>query len=108
MKALHWRPAARRDADEAAIWFAGQGGQRLELAFIDALQSTLQLIQRHPAAGSSRHSELYSLLPAPLRFHPIRSFDRYLIYYVELPSSVQIVRISNASRGLDALIAADS
>ena len=103
MKPSRWTPQALADADEAAAWFAQRGGARLELAFIDALQDTLALVEQHPAAGSPRHAELLSAPDSPLRFHPIRGFDDYLLYYSEQSHHLQVIRVWNARRGLDAL-----
>ncbi|MBH1636836.1 type II toxin-antitoxin system RelE/ParE family toxin [Stenotrophomonas maltophilia] len=103
MKPSHWSPAAVRDLDEAAAWYAGQGGQVLEIGFIDAVESVVKLIEAHPGAGSALHADLLPSLAAPLCFHPVRRFDGYLIYYVELPAHISIVRVWNASRGMEAL-----
>ena len=103
MKPSHWSPAAVRDLDQAAGWYADQGGEVLEIGFIDAVESVVKLIEAHPGAGSALHAGLLPSLPAPLRFHPVRRFTGYLIYYVELPAHVSIVRIWNASRGMEAL-----
>ncbi len=46
-------------------------------------------------------------LPEPLRFFPVRGFETYLVYYIELPDHVEVLRIWNAARGLDALMADD-
>lgn len=98
------RPAADRDIAEAAAYYAMQDGLPLELDFIDALQGTFDLIARHPASGSTRHAHLLSQLPAPLRYHPLKRFDRYLVYYLDLPTHVEVVRVWDASRGLEALM----
>lgn len=76
----------------------------LEVGFIDAVESVVKLIEAHPGAGSTLHADLLPSLPAPLRFYPVRRFDGYLVYYVELPAHVSIVRIWNASRGMEALL----
>jgi toxin ParE1/3/4 len=104
LKAVRWRAKARRDASEAAQWYAEQGGLEVELAFIAALQAAESLIAEFPASGSPRHADVVQGLPAPLRFHPIRRFERYLIYYVELPEYAEVIRLWNAARGLEALM----
>lgn len=103
MKPLHLRAQARRDADTAADWYARQGGFELELAFVDALQATYALIRRHPAAGSTRHAGHVPGLPSPLRFLPLKRFEHHLVYYIELPRHVDVIRVWHASRGLEAL-----
>lgn len=106
MKRLHWRPLARQDADDAASWYANQGGLALELAFIDELQAATELIARHPGSGSTRHAVLFPDLSTPLRFSPLKRFERYLIYYLEFPDHLEIVRIWDAARDLPARLEA--
>lgn len=81
MKPIHWRDSARRDLDDAAVWYARQGGETLELRFIAAVESTTLVIRQYPAVGSTRHADYVSDLSAPLRYFPIRQFESYLIYY---------------------------
>lgn len=104
MKPLRLREQAKNDADAAAAWYAGEGGATLELAFIDALQAAYDLIQRHPAVGSLRHAELVTDLPTPLRFLTLQRFDRHLVYYIDLPGHIEVLRVWHASRGLDAVM----
>lgn len=103
MKPLRWRPAAVRDADAAARWYGAQGGVTLELDFIDALHATTELIAQHPASGSTRHAMWIPETPVPLRFMPLPRFDRYLVYYLDLPDHVDILRVWDASRDPQAL-----
>lgn len=105
MKPVEWRPQARRDATEAAWWYAREGGLPLGEAFLDAVDATLDCIAGQPATGSLRHAHCAPGLPSPLRFLPLRRFDRYLVYYLDLPEHVEVVRIWHASRGLQALMA---
>jgi len=67
------------------------------------LEATLQRIALFPASGSSRHADLAAQLPQ-LRFMPVSSFDRYLVYYVDLPKCVHIIRVWCVDRGLDRLM----
>ena len=104
MKPIHWRASARRDLDDAAVWYAQQGGLPLESRFIDAVESTSILIRQHPAVGSTRHADDVPGLSASLRFFPIKQFERYLFYYLDLPTHVEVVRVWSAARGLEALM----
>lgn len=74
------------------------------LKFIAAVESAYALLSEHPASGSTRHAFVVPELPVPLRFHPIAGFPRLLIYYLDLPDAVEVVRLWDAARGLDALI----
>ena len=40
----------------------------------------------------------------PLRFHRLQRFDRYLVYYFDRPNHVEVLRIWDSARGLDALM----
>lgn len=66
------------------------------------------MIAAHPASGSTRHAALLPDLHTPLRFLRLERFERYLIYYLDLPTHVEVVRIWNTARGLDALVADDT
>ena len=103
MTPLHWRPSALDDVDKAAAWYSSHGGVALECAFIDAVAAAAELISRHPAIGSVRHAWLLPELPAPLRFQPLSRFDRHLVYYIEMPEYVDIVRVWHSARGLEKL-----
>jgi toxin ParE1/3/4 len=103
VKPLYLRPQARRDVDTAATWYAGQGGVALELAFVEALQAAFARIREHPRAGSTRHARHVPDLPSPLRFFPLKRFDHHLVYYIDLPERIDVVRVWHAARGLAAL-----
>jgi toxin ParE1/3/4 len=104
VKSLRLREQARTDADAAAAWYAAQGGLALELAFVDALQAAYGMIERYPRIGSTRHAEHVVGLPSPLRFLPLKRFERHLVYYINLPSHIDVIRVWHASQGLDALM----
>lgn len=103
VKAIEWRPQAEADAAQAAWRYALHGGLALGERFLDALDTTLAHIAAFPEIGSARHARMIPVLPAPLRFLPVRGFDRYLVYYVDQPTHISVVRIWHASRDLDAL-----
>lgn len=48
MTPLRLSRQARSDANEAATWYATQGGLALELVFAYALRAVYELIQQHP------------------------------------------------------------
>lgn len=98
MKPLHWRPLALEDVEHAADRYGDRGGSPLALSFIEALEAATDLIARHPGSGSTRHAALFQDLPAPLRFVPLRTFDRYLVYSLDLPDYVDIIRVWDAAR----------
>lgn len=99
MKPLHWHPLARLDADEAAAWYAEQGGLTLELAFANALESATTRIAQHPGAGSFRYADMLKI--NGLRFWPTRNFP-YLIFYLERDAQIDIWRVLHAERDIPA------
>jgi toxin ParE1/3/4 len=101
---LRWRTAALEDVGTLAAYYAGKGGTGHELTFIAELEAVVTLLADHPASGSPRHAGLFPDLPAPLRFHPLRRFEKVLVYYLAMPRHVEIVRVWDASRGLEALL----
>lgn len=101
---LLWRPTAMRDGEELAAYYFAAGGMALEIGFLDALDAAFELISDHPDSGSTGHADLFPELPKPLRFHPLRRFDRILVYYAAFDDRVEIIRIWDAARGLDALL----
>jgi toxin ParE1/3/4 len=104
VKPVEWRPQARRDAADAAWSFTQQAGLDLGLRFQEAVDESLARLSRFQASGSMRHAHVAPDLAAPLRFVIVPSFERYLVYYLDLPEAVLVVRIWNTARGLDALM----
>ncbi len=104
MKPVEWRPQARRDAADTAWWFTRQAGVDLGLRFFDAVDAALSRLSRFHASGSMRQAHVAPDLPAPLRFLLVPGFERHLVYYLDLPDRILVVRIWNSARGLDALM----
>lgn len=102
-KPVRQRPQALADFMGIAD-FLHSASPGASLKFIDAVESAFVLLSEHPASGSTRHASVLPELPVPLRFHPIRGFPRVLIYYLDLPEAVEVIRLWDAARGLDALI----
>lgn len=104
-KPVKWRHQARQDAIDTAYWYVNQANLALGERFLSQLETTLDNLAHFPASGSTRHADIVSGLPAPLRFFPVSGFERHLIYYLDLPTHIDVIRIWSASRGLDALLA---
>ena len=99
------RPRAVADADTDAIWVWLQAKSPPAAdKFLDAISNAFTLLGDHPAIGSTRHADLLPDLPYPLRFHPVQDIPRILIYYMDRPDFVEIIRVWDAARGLQELI----
>lgn len=103
MKPLHWHPLARRDTEQAAAWYAKQGGLVLELAFTDALQATTGLISTHPGIGSPRYATVLNLVG--LRCWPVKGFPQ-LVFYIERETQLDVWRVLHAQRDIPAWMGA--
>ena len=102
-KSIRQRPQAAADLASIADYLTASAGHAVALRFIDAVETAYALLSAHPASGSPRHAHVLPELPVPLRFHPVKHFERILIYYLDQPEAVEVIRLWDASRGLDAL-----
>jgi toxin ParE1/3/4 len=102
-KPVFRRPRAAVDIADIARFLAGRS-LPAALRFIDDVEAACALLAEHPAAGSQRHAGLFPDLPAPLRFHSLKRSDRILIYYVDFGDRLEVIRVWDAARGLEALL----
>ena len=103
-KRVEWSHQARRDAAASADWHVVQGGLALGERFLAQVHATLTRLGQFPAIGSTRHAGSIAGLAAPLRFFPVAQFEHHLVYYIDLPEHIEVIRIWHASRGLEALM----
>lgn len=103
-KPLRQRPQAATDIAAIADHLFASATPDIALRFIDAVESAYELLSAHPASGSPRHAHVLPELPVPLRFQPVRHFERILIYYLDLPDGIEVIRVWDAARGLEALL----
>lgn len=103
-KPIRQRPQAAADIAAIADYLSASASPAIALRFIDAIEAAYGLLSAHPASGSPRHAHVLPELPVPLRFHPVKHFERILVYYLDQPDTVEVIRVWDASRGLEALI----
>ena len=104
VKRVEWSQRARRDAADSADWYVAQGGLALGERFLAQVHATLVRLGQFPAMGSTRHADCIADLHAPLRFFPVAQFERHLVYYLDLPTHAEVIRVWNSARGLGALL----
>lgn len=94
MAGLRIRPQAERDLDEI-WWFIAQDDPDAADAWIDQLVSTARTLADNPGMGRSRDE----LMPG------IRSFSvgDYVLFYLPVPNSIELVRVLNGYRDLSAV-----
>lgn len=93
------REAASEDVDLAVAHYLGEAGMGVAASFIDALEIALAHIGEHPASGSARYATELDL--PGLRYWVMGQFP-FLIFYVQLESSVDVWRVIHAQRDLPA------
>jgi toxin ParE1/3/4 len=102
-KPVEQRPSADADTDSIWDWLQAKSPPAAD-KFLDAIEHVYALLGEHPAIGSTRHADLFPDMPVPVRFHPVRDFPRILIYYIDRPDIVEIIRVWDAAQGLQELI----
>lgn len=93
------RERAQRDVDEAIDFYLAQGGDAVALRFVDALQATLGVISRQPAAGSPRYAQELDL--PELRSCTLRRFP-YVVFYINRDRDVDVWRLLHGKRDIAA------
>lgn len=99
MKPPIWRSIARRDAADAAYWYATQANRATGERFLAAVHAGLEHVSRHPASGLPRYATSLNL--DGLRFWPVGGFP-YLIFYIERDTHVDVWRVLHAQRDVPA------
>ena len=91
---------ARATDDLAEIWdYIAEDSEAQADLFIDTLDRKLQLLAEQPNLGRSRGE-----LAENMRSFPI---GRYVIFYIVMPSCIQVVRVLHGARDLASLFEAD-
>ncbi len=67
--------------------------------FLDQIEQTYELIRNHPQAGSQRYAEQLNM--PGLRCWPCHRFP-WLIFYLELPEHIHVLRILHKHRDIPA------
>ena len=93
------RALASRDVDQAIGRYLDEGGERVGLGFIDALEKAYRHIARHPASGSPRYAQELDL--PGLRVWPLKRYP-HLVFYVERDDHIDVWRVLHSQRDLPA------
>jgi toxin ParE1/3/4 len=100
-KPLRLRAAAERDVRQVAFAYRAEAGEAVARQFADALARALRHIALDPATGSLRYAGL-SGKPG-VRFWPLRRFP--LVFYIERPDHIDVVRVLHGKRDIPVLLA---
>src|SRR5690242_17262097 len=99
MKPVHIRPRADTEIDALADYIANDNPEAAA-RFLDAVQKTLDLLSEHPGIGSRRYAHLPLL--EGLRVVGVTDFKNHLVFYLERPSYIDVLRVLHSARDIPA------
>ena len=91
------RASAHRDLEQAVAHYLEEGGSKVAVGFIDALETAFMHIARNPESGSPRYGHELNL--AGLRSWLVPSHP-YLIFYLEGQGVIDVWRILHGRRDI--------
>ena len=94
------RVGARIDILEATDRIA-TGNPQAAVRFVRAVRETEEMILTAPGMGAARDFDNPALVG--MRFHLVRGFPKYLIFYMPRSDGIEVVRILHGARNLEAL-----
>lgn len=98
------RPRADAEIDALADYIAADS---LDTAarFLDAMQKAFDLIGEQPGIGSKRYAHLR--MWENVRLWRVPGFERHLIFYIERPGHVDVLRVLHGARDIPAALMDD-
>ena len=99
MKPLIALAAAEQDVEDSAEYYAREAGEQVALDFAKALSDAYRAISNHPATGSPRYAHVLGI--PGLRSRKLARFP-FLIFYLEQPAHIDVVRLLHAKRDIPA------
>jgi toxin ParE1/3/4 len=99
---LRVRPQADQDLDAALAFLLQENSSAAALQLLGEYEAALSRIAGRPAIGSPRYAHL---LPG-LRYWRLRKHS-YLVFYVELPDFIDVLRVLHAKRDIPAALRED-
>jgi toxin ParE1/3/4 len=101
-KSVFIRPSADADMREHIQYFYTNSSINSCDKLLDAFEKTFALIGEQPGIGSTRYA--YLLHIEDLRMWPVAGFNKYLVFYLERPDYIDVLRILHGSRDIPAIL----
>jgi toxin ParE1/3/4 len=95
-KSVKKTPRAYTDIEQIADYLHGKVGAKLALRFLDAAESTSQMLARMPTLGAK--CERGPTSSKILRTWQVKGFEKYLIFFRELRSGIEVIRVLHGSQ----------
>ena len=96
MRPLRILPRADKDVDEAADYYADEGGLDLVLRFLYAIEETLLFLRENPHVGARTDFGKQKL--EGLRRWRVTDFESYLVFHRLADGTLEIVRVLHGAR----------
>jgi toxin ParE1/3/4 len=94
------RPAARIDVVEAAERI-GASDPEAAVRFVEGVRETERMLLADPGIGATREFDNAALVG--IRFHLVRGFRKYLIFYLPRSDGIEVVRVLHGARDLETI-----
>jgi toxin ParE1/3/4 len=97
-------PAAVEDLVEQAVYLAKRSPSAGE-RFLDAVEESCELLRHSP--------ELGGICPAKgrrlqnVRVWRVKNFEQHLIFYRQIPTGIEIIRVLHGARDIGAILGAE-
>jgi toxin ParE1/3/4 len=101
MKPIRIRPRANTEIDALADYIACDSPDTA-MRFLDAVQKSFNLIGEQPGIGAQRYAHLPML--EGLRMLPISDFEKHLVFYIERPNYIDVLRVLHGSRDIPVIL----
>jgi len=103
MKPVFYSALAHRDISDTVLYYQKEAGIVVANDFVDSLEEVIERIAAWPSSGSPRFSELLRL--PGLRSWKLSRFP-YLIFTMELPDRITVMRILHERRDIPSTLQA--
>ncbi len=94
-------PASIKDVLEQAIYLAERSRPAAE-RFLGAVEECYELLRRSPELGGRYAAKSRRL--TNLRAWRVKDFEQYVIYYREIPTGIEVVRVLHGARDVGAIL----
>jgi toxin ParE1/3/4 len=101
-KRIRLTPQAERDIDNEVLYLASGGDADIAIRFFDAAHATFQALLDTPGMGRSRPISDPHI--ADIRQWQVSGFGKFLIFYLVVPSGIDIIRVLHGARDVDKVL----
>lgn len=95
-------PQAERDIDGFVVYLAAEADVETAVRFFDAAHETFKAILDNPRIGRARPAG--KSRNAGIRQWAVSGFGKHLIFYREVPTGIDIIRLLHGSRDIDRVL----